>query len=155
MTNAVQILTDGDTGSGLAVKEAGNNLASFLKSAGAKRQGAGFGDACNAILSDGDTGSGLLVKEAGNNAASLLKSAGGRRQLDKMGAGGAAVISAVDPNLATYQEGLTDSIDGYGTDDSAVIGEQLGALETQAGEGAGSLVPSKFNKRQLDKWVLV
>jgi hypothetical protein len=37
------ILSDGDTGSGLAVKETGNNVASLLKSAGAKRQGAGVG----------------------------------------------------------------------------------------------------------------
>lgn len=83
----IAILTDADTGSGLAVKEAGQNAASLLTSAGArKRQGAGVGDACNAILTDADTGSGLALKEAGQNAASLLTSAGGRRQLDKTGA---------------------------------------------------------------------
>lgn len=147
------MLTDGDTGSGLAVKEAGQNTASLLKSAGAKRQGAGVGDACNAILADGDTGSGLAVKEAGQNAASLLTSAGARRQLDKAGAGTAAVIGVVDPDLADYQEGLANNIDGDGTSDSAVIGEQVGALEAEAGEGAGNLVPSKVptGKRQLDK----
>ncbi|CZR57925.1 uncharacterized protein PAC_07815 [Phialocephala subalpina] len=147
------ILTDADTSSRLAVKEAGQNAASLLKSAGAKRQGAGVGDACNAILTDGDTGSGLAVKEAGQNAASLLKSAGARRQLDKAGAGTAAVIGVVDPELADYQEGLTNNIDGDGTSDSTVIGEQVGALEAEAGEGAGNLVPSKLltGKRQLDK----
>lgn len=122
-------------------------------SAGAKRQGAGVGDACNAILADGDTGSGLAVKEAGQNAASLLTSAGARRQLDKAGAGTVAVIGVVDPDLADYQERLTNNIDDDGTSDSAVIGEQVGALEAEAGEGAGNLVPSKVptGKRQLDK----
>ncbi|PVH84995.1 hypothetical protein DL98DRAFT_609103 [Cadophora sp. DSE1049] len=145
---------DGDKGSGLLVKEAGQNAALLLKSAGAKRQGADFGDACNGILTDGDTGSGLAVKEAGQNLASLLKSAGARRQLDKAGAGTAAVISLLNPDAAAYQEGLTDVIDGDGTSDSAVIGEQAGAIEAQAGSGAGNLVPSKVpagEKRQLDK----
>jgi hypothetical protein len=148
------ILTDGDTGSGMAVKEAGQNAASLLKSAGVKRQGAGVGDACNAILTDGDTGSGMAVKEAGQNAASLLQSAGVRRQLDKVGAGTAALIGLADPDAADYQEGLTNNIDGDGTSDSAVVGEQAGALEVEAGEGAGNLVPSKVpaaGKRQLDK----
>ncbi|KAH6710907.1 hypothetical protein BKA61DRAFT_578732 [Leptodontidium sp. MPI-SDFR-AT-0119] len=146
------ILTDGDTGSGLLVKEAGQNAASLLKSAGVKRQGAGVGDACNAILTDGDTGSGLAVKEAGQHLASLLKSGGARRQLDKAGAGTAAIISLLSPEAAAYQEGLTDVIDGDGTSDSAVIGEQIGAIEAQAGSGAGNLVPSKFTgKRHLDK----
>ncbi|KAH9224710.1 hypothetical protein DL95DRAFT_473330 [Leptodontidium sp. 2 PMI_412] len=146
------ILTDGDTGSGLLVKETGQNAASLLKSAGVKRQGAGVGDACNAILTDGDTGSGLAVKEAGQHLASLLKSGGARRQLDKAGAGTAAIISLLSPEAAAYQEGLTDVIDGDGTSDSAVIGEQIGAIEAQAGSGAGNLVPSKFTgKRQLDK----
>ena len=125
------------------MKEAGQNVASLLKSAGAKRQGAGFGAACNSLLTDADTGSGLAVKEAGQNAASLLKSARARRQLDKLGAGTAAVISLADPNLASYQEGLTNNIDGDGTSDSAVVGQQLGAMEVEAGEGAGTLVPSK------------
>ncbi|KAL2069074.1 hypothetical protein VTL71DRAFT_15412 [Oculimacula yallundae] len=146
------ILTDGDTGSGLLVKEAGQNAASLLKSAGVKtvkRQGAGVGDACNAILTDGDTGSGLLLKEAGQNAASLLKSAGvkfagGRRQLDKAGAGTAAIISLVSPELASTQEGITNSVDGYGTSESAAIGEQIGAAEAQAGIELGNLVPSKL-----------
>ncbi|KAG4442816.1 hypothetical protein IFR05_001697 [Cadophora sp. M221] len=146
------ILTDGDTGSGLLVKEAGQNAASLLKSAGVKRQGAGVGDACNAILTDGDTGSGLAVKEAGQNLASLLKSGSARRQLDKAGAGTAAIISLLSPEAAAYQEGLTDVVDGDGTSDSAVIGEQIGAIEAQAGSGAGNLVPSKLpGKRQLDK----
>ena len=94
------------------------------------------------------------MKEAGQNAASLLKSAGAKRQLDKVGAGTAAVISLADPNLASYQEGLTNNIDGDRTSDSAVVGQQLGALEVEAGEGAGNLVPSKVlaaGKRQLDK----
>ena len=76
----MQILTDAVSSSGLALKEASNNAVSLLKSAGSKRQGAGFRDTCNAILSNSDTGSGLAVKEAGNNAASLLKSARARRQ---------------------------------------------------------------------------
>lgn len=62
-----------------------------------------------------------------------------------MGAGVAAVVGLVDPNLASYQEGLTNTIDRDGTSDSAVIGEQIGALEVQAGEGAGNLVPSNDN----------
>jgi hypothetical protein len=111
---------------------------------GVKRQGAGVGEACNAILTDGDTGSGMAVKEAGQNAASLLQSAGARRQLDKVGAGTAALVDLADPDLASYQEGLTDTIDGDGTSDSAVVGEQLGGLEVEAGEGAGNLVPSKL-----------
>jgi len=138
------ILTDGDTGSGLLVKEAGQNAASLLKSAGAKHQGAGFSDACNAILTDGDTGSGLALKEAGRILASLLKSAGGKRQLDKAGAGTAALLNLLSPDAATYQEGLVNVIDGDGTSDSAVIGEQIGAIEAQAGSGAGNLVPSKL-----------
>lgn len=148
------ILTDADTGSGLAVKEAGQNIASLLKPAGAKRQGAGVGDACNAILTDADTGSGLAVKEAGQNAASLLKSLGAKRQLDKAGAGTAAIIDLADPDLGAFQEDLTNNIDGDGTSDSAVIGEQVGALEAEAGVGAGNLVSSKVPKigrRQLDK----
>ena len=144
LTRSAAILTDGDTGSGMAVKEAGQNAASLLKSAGVKRQGAGVGEACNAILTDGDTGSGMAVKEAGQNAASLLQSAGARRQLDKVGAGTPALVDLADPDLASYQEGLTDTIDGDGTSDSAVVGEQLGGLEVEAGEGAGNLVPSKL-----------
>ena len=89
LTRHTALLSDADTGSGLAVKEAGQNAASLAKSAGAKvrRQGAGVGAACNSLLSDADTGSGLAVKEAGQNAASLLKGAGAKRQLDKVGAG--------------------------------------------------------------------
>jgi hypothetical protein len=49
-----------------------------------------------------------------------------------------------DPDVAAYQEGLTDNIDGDGTTDSAVVGEQLGALEVEAGEGAGNPVSSKL-----------
>lgn len=153
--SSIAILTDADTGSGLALKEAGQNAVSLLTSGGLRRrQGAGVGDGCNAILSDADTGSGLALKEAGQNAASLLTSAGGKRQLDKAGAGVAAVVGVVDPDLAAYQEGLTDNIDSYGTSDSATIGEQVGALEAEAGSGAGNLVPSKLPtaaKRQLDK----
>jgi len=149
------ILTDADTGSGLAVKEGLTNAASLLKSAGVKRQGAGVGDACNAILTDADTGSGLAVKEGLTNAASLLKSSGVKRQLDKVGAGTAAVISLVDPDAAAFQEDLTNNLDGDGTNDSAVIGEQVGAFEAEIGEGAGNLVTSKLPatpaKRQLDK----
>lgn len=135
------------------MKEGGQDAASLLNSAGVKRQGAGVGDACNAILTDGDTGSGLAVKEAGQNAASLLTSAGVKRQIDKAGAGTAAVTGVVDPDLAAYQEGLTNAIDGDGTSDSAIIGQQVGALEAEAGEGAGNLVPSKLPtaRRQLDK----
>lgn len=146
-------MTDGDTGTGLAVKEGGNNIASLLKSAGVKRQGAGIGEGCDAILTDGDTGTGLAVKEGGNNAASLLKSAGARRQLDKAGAGIAAVVGVVNPDVANYSEGLGNTIDGDGTSDSAVVGQQTGALEVEAGTGAGNLVPSKVPAlpRQLDK----
>ena len=111
-----------------------------------------------AILTDADSGSGLAVKEELQNAASLLASAGGKRQVDKVGAGTAAVIGIVSPGVADYQEGLTNNIDGDGTSDSAVIGQQVGALELEAGEGAGNLVPSKVPKlrtrrsrRQLDK----
>lgn len=154
LTLLIAILSDGDTGSGMAVKEAGQNAAALLKSAGMKRQGAGVGDACNAILTDADTGSGMAIKEAGQNAASLLQSAGARRQLDKVGAGTAAIIGLADPDVANFQEGLTNNVDDDGTSDSAVIGEQAGALEAEAGEGAGNLVPSKVptaGKRQLDK----
>jgi hypothetical protein len=42
-TLEIAILTDADTGSGLAVKEAGQNAASLLTSAGVKRQEAGVG----------------------------------------------------------------------------------------------------------------
>ena len=144
LTRHIALLSDADTGSGLAVKEAGQNAASLAKSAGAKvrRQGAGVGAACNSLLSDADTGSGLAVKEAGQNAASLLKGAGAKRQLDKVGAGTAAIIGLADQNAADYQEGLTNNIDGDGTSDSAVIGQQAGDLEVEAGEGAGNLVPS-------------
>ncbi|EPE30365.1 hypothetical protein GLAREA_03332 [Glarea lozoyensis ATCC 20868] len=148
------ILTDGDTGSGLVVKEAGTNVASLLKSAGLKRQGAGVGAGCDSILTDADTASGLAVKEAGQNLASLLKSAGGKRQLDKAGAGVTAIVGVVSPNAATYIQGLADTVDGDTTSDSALIGQQLGALEVQAGTGAGNLIPSalpKGAKRQLDK----
>lgn len=157
------------------MKEAGQNAASLLKSAGVKRQGAGVGDACNAILTDADTGSGLFLKEAGQNAASLLGSKsnptapGGsiprphRRQLDKAGAGVAAIVSLADPQLASFQEELTNNIDGYGTSDSAIIGQQAGALIAEVGTGAGNLVPSRLpttslpnaripgTRRQLDK----
>jgi hypothetical protein len=92
----------------------------------------GVGEACNAILTDGDTGSGMAVKEAGQNAASLLQSAGARRQLDKVGAGTAALVDLADPDLASYQEGLTDTIDGDGTSDSAVVGEQLGGFGSRS-----------------------
>jgi hypothetical protein len=103
-------------------------------------------------LTDGDTGTGLAVKKAGQNAASLLKSAGVKaRQLDKAGAGTAAVIDVVNPTLGAYQEDLTNTIDGYGTSDSAELGEQIGALEVEVGTGAGNAVPSKIGRRQLDK----
>ncbi|KAF4632313.1 hypothetical protein G7Y89_g5815 [Cudoniella acicularis] len=136
----------GETSSGLAVKEGLTNTAPLPKSAGAKRQGAGVG----AILTDADTGSGLAVKEGIQNAASSAQSAGAKRQLDKFGAGTAAVISLASPNAATYQKGLTNNVDGGGTSDSAVIGQQVGALEVETGEGAGNIVPSKVG-RQLDK----
>ncbi len=37
--------------------------------------------------------------------------AAGKRQLDKVGAGAAAIIGLADPDLAAYQEGLTDTIE--------------------------------------------
>jgi hypothetical protein len=164
------ILTDGDTGSGLAVKEAGQNTAALLTSAGARRQldKAGAGTAAiigvvdpaaadyqegitNNIDGDGTSDStvvgsqiGALEAETGTGAGNLIPSRLPKRQLDKAGAGTAAVIDVVDPNIGGYQEGLTNVIDGDGTSDSAVVGEQVGDLEAQAGEGAGNLVPSKL-----------
>lgn len=85
--------------------------------------------------------------EVGEGAGDLVPSelpAAGKRQLDKFGAGTAALVGLADPDLASYQEGLTDTIDGDGTSDSTVAGEQLGGLEVEAGEGAGNLVPSKL-----------
>lgn len=56
-----------------------------------------------------------------------------------------------------YQEGPTDVIDGHQTSDWAVIGQQLGAIEAQAGSGARNLVPSKLPTlpkmtRTLKEW---
>jgi hypothetical protein len=102
LTRSAAILTDRDTGSGMAVKEAGQNEASLLKLAGVKRQGVGVGEACNAILTDGDTGSGMAVKEAGQNAISLLQSASSKHQLNKVGAGTAALLGLADPDAADY-----------------------------------------------------
>lgn len=93
------------------------------------------------------------MKEAGQNYASLVSSVCGKnshRQLDKVGAGTAAVISLASPDAAVFQEDLTNNIDGYGTGNSAIIGQQVGALEPEAGESARNLVPSKVG-RQLDK----
>lgn len=99
-----------------------------------------------------DNGCGPAVKEAGQNAASLLKSAGARRRLDQVGAGKAAIISVVDADVASSQEGLTNNIDSDGTCDSATVGKQVGALEAEAGKGAENLVPSNLpGKRPLDK----
>jgi hypothetical protein len=87
-----------------------------------------------------------LKVEAGEGAGNLDPTkvlAAGKRQLDKVGTGTAAVIDLADPDLAAYQECLTSNIDSDGTRDSAVIGEQLGTLEVEAGEGAGNLVLSK------------
>jgi hypothetical protein len=65
LTVFVVTLTDADSGSGFAVKEADQNAASLLQSVGVKRQGTGVGDGCNTILADVDTGSGMAVKEIG------------------------------------------------------------------------------------------
>lgn len=91
---------------------------------------------------------GVIEAQAGSGAGNLVPSKlpGRRRQLDKAGAGTAAIIDVVDPQLGEYQEGLTNVIDGDGTDDSAIVGQQLGAIEAQAGTGAGNLVPSKIPK---------
>ena len=56
------------------------------------------------------------------------------RQLDKVGPGTAAVIGLADPNVAGYQKGLTNNIDGGGRSDIAVIDEQIGAIEIEAGD---------------------
>jgi hypothetical protein len=162
------ILTDGDTGTGLAVKEAGQNAASLLTSAGVKprqldKAGAGTAavisvvdpglgayqeDLTNTIDGDGTSDSaelgqqiGALEVEVGTGAGNAVPSKIGR-QLDKAGAGTAAVIGTVDPELANFQEGITNDVDGDGTSNSATIGQQVGQLEVEVGTGAGNQVPS-------------
>ena len=142
------ILTDGDIGSGLVIKEAGLNLSSLLKSAGLKRQGTDMGVGCNAILTDGNTGSGLAVKYAGQNIAAALKSAGAKRQLDKANAGIAAIVGVVAPNVASYAEGFGDSIDGYSTTDSAVIGSKLVLLKFKLELAPGT----SYQIEHLEQW---
>jgi hypothetical protein len=90
---------------------------------------------------------GALKAEIGIGVGNLVPSklpVPGKRQLDKIGAGTAAIISLVDPDLAEFQEELMNNIDGYGTSDSALIGQQVGALEAEIGIGVGNLVPSKL-----------
>lgn len=153
-------MSNADTGTGLAVKEAGSNAASLITSAGGKRllrrQGAGVGAGCDSLLSDADSGTGLAVKEAGQNAAGLLTSAGAqRRQLDKVGAGAASVVNVADPQLASDVTAQADALDGDGTGDSALLGQQLGSEEVLTGTEVGNLVPSSAKtpatRRQLDK----
>ncbi len=55
--------------------------------------------------------------------------------MDKIGAGTAAVIGLADPDVADYEESLTNNINGDSTSDSAVISQQVGALEVEAGRG--------------------
>jgi hypothetical protein len=92
---------------------------------------------------------GALEVQAGTGAGNLVPSSlpkGAKRQLDKAGAGVAAIVGVASPNVAEYMQGLTDTIDGDGTSDSATIGQQVGTLEVQAGTGAGNLVPAALPK---------
>jgi len=67
------------------------------------------------------------------------------RQLDKVGAGTAAVIDDLNPTIGAEQESITNAIDGYGTSESAQLGQQVGDLEVEIGTGAGNLVPSNLS----------
>jgi hypothetical protein len=92
---------------------------------------------------------GALEVQAGTGAGNLVPSTlpkVSKRQLDKAGAGVAAVVGVANPNVAGYSQGLADIVDGDGTSDSALVGQQLGALEVQAGTGAGNLVPASIPK---------
>ena len=48
-------------------------------------------------------------------------------------------------DLTNTQEGITNSVDGAGTSDSAALGEQVGSYEVELGSSAGDLVPSNLN----------
>jgi len=136
------IFTDADTASGQVVKQGGAYLADKLKGGGLRRrQGAGVGDGCNAILSDADTSSGQVVKQAGAYLADKLKAGAGaagpgKRQLDKMGAGIGYVVEAL-PGGQSAGEQITSStgtIDGNGTEGSAMLGEAVGQAELSVGD---------------------
>jgi hypothetical protein len=157
---ADSILTDTDNGVGYGTENAENNAASLITSAKGsapapphRRQLAGEGAAADSILTDTDNGVGYGTENAENNAASLITSAKGstpKRQLDKIANGAGNVCTAAGGDCGN-QVGAADSIDGALTSGAADAGAAVGSTEEQSLEAAGSAVPSKVPKRQLDK----
>jgi len=152
------IFSDADTASGQVVKQGGAYIANLLggaKTGGlARRQRAGVGAGCDAIFTDADTASGQVVKQAGAYIANELKKApAGKRQLDKMGSGIGQIVEAL-PNGQQAGEAIissTGTIDGDGTEGSAMAGEAVGALLLNAGNGITKTAFGTTTKRQLDK----
>lgn len=80
---------------------------------------------------------------------SSVKTPTARRQLDKAGAGAAAVVNVASPTLANDVTAQSNALDGDGTGDSALVGQQVGSEEVLTGTEAGNLVPS--NAKTLTK----
>jgi hypothetical protein len=81
---------------------------------------------------------------------SKLPAAAARHQIHKVGTGTTAVIGLMDPETTAFQEDLTNTINWYGTNNSALIGKEVGALEAEVGDGAGNLVRSKLLAAALE-----
>lgn len=114
------------------------------------RQLAGVGAGSDAIFTDTDNGVGYGTENAEDNTADNIRAAKGavpatprsRRQLDKIANGAANVANAAGaPAAGNVVQSNGDRIDGQGTSDSAVVGEQVGSDEETVLEQAGSDAP--------------
>lgn len=124
------IVSDADTMIGESSRGQGKNLASILR-----RQGAGVGAGCNSIVSDADTMIGESSRGQGKNIASMLNT----RQLNGMADGITAVTGKVPGAQAASEEADANlnTLDGYGTDGSAALGEEVGNVELGIGQSVG------------------
>lgn len=124
------IVSDADTMLGEASRGQGENLANILR-----RQGAGVGAACNSIVSDADTMLGEASRGQGKNIASMLNT----RQLNGI-ADGLTAVTAKVPGAESASESLDtelNNVDGYGTQGSADVGEEIGNIELGIGKSVG------------------
>jgi len=135
------IVSDADTMLGDASRGTGENIAGALSGNGGgmlRRQGAGVGAGCNSIVSDADTMLGDASRGVGESIASSIKNSE-RRQLNGI-ADGVTAITGTVPGLgdaSDQADTFLNNVDGYGTQGSAELGQEVGDEEVQLGHEIG------------------
>lgn len=112
----------------------------------ARRQAAGVGQGSDDLFTDLDNGTGYGIEDAEDNTANTINQIKGavpaRRQLNKIADGANTLVSAAgSPQVGGQVDEIGNTVDTYGTNDSADAGDQAGTVAEQTLEAAGSDAP--------------